>query len=71
MLTKPLGNTSIAIPAVGFAPTPCPTVRVLENEFYPSAETIVRAVEQKLGLSPTDLSGEEFHSHERRFKGPF
>ncbi|MGE3538414.1 MAG: alpha-ketoacid dehydrogenase subunit beta [Candidatus Tectimicrobiota bacterium] len=56
---------------IGFAPTPCPTVRCLENEFYPNAETIVRAVETKLGLSPIDLSGEDFYSHERRFKGPF
>jgi hypothetical protein len=32
---------------------------------------IIRAVERKLGLSPTDLSGENFYSHENRFKGPF
>lgn len=56
---------------LGFAPTPCPTARHLENEFYPNAEKIVRAVEDMLELSPTDLSGEEFFSHERRFKGPF
>jgi pyruvate dehydrogenase E1 component beta subunit len=43
----------------------------LENEFYPNAHTIVRAVEDMLGLEPTDLSGEDFYSHERRFKGPF
>jgi hypothetical protein len=56
---------------MGYAPTPCPTTRVLENEFYSNAVTIIRTVEEKLGLSPTDLSGEEFYSYENRFKGPF
>ena len=56
---------------IGFAPTPCPTVRCLENEFYPNAVNIVRAIETKLNLKPIDLSGEEFYSHELRFKGPF
>lgn len=56
---------------VGFAHVPCPTVRVLENAFYPNAETIVRSVEKMLDLKPIDLSGEMFYSHERRFKGPF
>lgn len=56
---------------IGFAPTPCPTVRHLENEFYPNAVTIIRAVEEMLGLDKADLSQEDFYSHERRFKGPF
>lgn len=56
---------------MGYAPTPCPTGRELENEFYSNAITIIRSVEEKLGLSPTDLSGEEFYSYENRFKGPF
>ncbi len=56
---------------IGFAQTPCPTVRHLEDEFYPNAVTIIRAVEQMLDLSPTDLSKEEFYSHNNRFKGPF
>ena len=56
---------------VGFAFTPCPTARHLEDTFYPNAVTIIRAIEEKLGLEPTDLSGEEFYSHENRFKGPF
>jgi len=56
---------------IGFAPTPCPTVRHLENEFYPNAVKIIRAVEEMLRLEPTDLSKEDFYSHERRFKGPF
>lgn len=56
---------------IGFAHTPCPTVRSLENHFYPNAKTLVRAVEDMLQCSPTDLSGVDFFSHERRFRGPF
>lgn len=56
---------------IGFAHTPCPTVRTLENHFYPNAETIIRAVEDMLKLPPMDLGGVDFFSHERRFRGPF
>lgn len=56
---------------IGFAPTPCPTARHLENEFYPSAPKIVRMIEKMLKLSPTDLSKEKFYSYEYKFKGPF
>ena len=56
---------------IGFAHTPCPTVRRLENEFYPNAEKLVRRVENLFNLNPIDLSGEIFYSHENRFKGPF
>lgn len=68
---KPLGLLKVPVRRIGFAHTPCPTVRTLENEFYPNAVTIVRAAEQMLGLSAIDLSNEDFFSHERRFKGPF
>jgi len=56
---------------LGFAHAPCPTTRPLENEFYPNAINIIRAIEKKLKLDPVDLSGEEFYSWENRFKGPF
>lgn len=59
------------IERIGFAPTPCPTTRVLENMFYPNAADIVRRAEKMLGLKPIDLSKEEFYSHEKKFKGPF
>ena len=65
------GRLKVPIERIGFAQTPCPTVRELENAFYPSAETIVRCAEEMLRLSPTDLSNEDFFSHERRFRGPF
>lgn len=56
---------------IGYAPCPCPCARSLENEFYGNAEDIVKAAEKMLGLSPTDLSKEEFYSYENKFKGPF
>ena len=65
------GKLKSPVHRIGFAPTPCPTARHLENEFYPNAVNIIRAVEEILGLEPTDLSKEDFYSHEKRFKGPF
>jgi acetoin:2,6-dichlorophenolindophenol oxidoreductase subunit beta len=59
------------IQRIGYAPTPCPCTRPLENEFYPNAVDIIRAVEAQLGLEPTDLAGEDFYSYENKFKGPF
>jgi pyruvate/2-oxoglutarate/acetoin dehydrogenase E1 component len=68
---KAFGMLKAPIERVGFAPTPCPTSRELENAFYPNAGTLVRAVERTLKLPPGDLSSENFYSHERRFTGPF
>ncbi len=56
---------------LGFAHVPCPTVRILENAFYPNSGDIIRAVEKQLKLSPTDLTEEQFYSYEHKFKGPF
>jgi pyruvate/2-oxoglutarate/acetoin dehydrogenase E1 component len=68
---KCFGHLTSPIERIGFAHTPTPTGRILEDEFYPNAATIVRAVERQLKLSPTDLSKENFYSHENRFRGPF
>lgn len=68
---KCFGKLKAPVVRIGFAPTPCPTSRILENEFYPNAATIVRAIEKELKLKSADLSGENFFSHENRFKGPF
>ena len=65
------GSLKQPIRRIGFTHTPCPTARHLENAFYPNAATLVQAVEEMLGLSPIDLSRENFYSHEMRFKGPF
>lgn len=59
------------IERIGFLHTPCPTVRSLENEFYPNARSIIRTVEKLFEVRPTYLEDEDFYSHERRFKGPF
>lgn len=59
------------IKRIGYAATPCPCTRPLENAFYPNAVDIIRAAEALLGLPPTDLSGENFYSYEHKFKGPF
>jgi pyruvate dehydrogenase E1 component beta subunit len=56
---------------VGFAWSPCPTTRPLESRFFPGAQEIIRAAEKLLGSPEHDLSGEEFYSYEKRFKGPF
>lgn len=68
---KCFGRLKSPVQRIGFAHTPCPTVRVLENEFYPNAVTIIKKVEEKLKLNPTDLTDENFFSHENKFTGPF
>ena len=68
---KCFGKLKKPIERIGFAFTPCPTVRSLENEYYPNAINIIRTTEELLGLSQTNLTGEKFYSHEKRFKGPF
>jgi pyruvate dehydrogenase E1 component beta subunit len=68
---KAFGQLKAPIERIGFAPTPCPTSRELENAFYPNAATLVRAVEKTLKIEPRELSQESFYSHENRFKGPF
>ena len=59
------------IARLGFAFTPTPCARLLENYFYANAKDIVRLVEKKLGIARIDLSDEEFYNYENRFKGPF
>jgi len=68
---KCFGKLKHPVVRIGFAQTPCPTARHLENEFYPNAINIIKAIEKILKLTPTDLSKEEFYSHEKKFKGPF
>ena len=68
---KCFGKLKSPVTRIGFAPTPCPTTRPLENLFYPNATDIIRAVETKLGLNRADLSKEKFHTWEKKFKGPF
>ena len=68
---KCFGRLKSPVVRIGFAQTPCPTVRHLEQEFYPNAIDIIETIEQKLNLEETDLTGEDFYSYENKFKGPF
>lgn len=68
---KCFGFLAAPIKRLGWEETPCPCARNLENLFYTGAEKIVRAVEKELGLDNMNLDGEDFYSHERKFKGPF
>jgi pyruvate dehydrogenase E1 component beta subunit len=68
---KCFGALKSPVERIGFAPSPCPTVRLLEDEFYPNAGDIVRAIERQLKLPRADLSKEVFYSYENKFKGPF
>ena len=68
---KCFGLLKSPVKRIGFAPVPCPCARPLEDAFYPNAIDIIRVVEEKLGLSRSDLSNEEFFSYENKFKGPF
>ncbi len=65
------GKLKSPVKRIGFAFTPCPCTRPLEDEFYPNAIDIIRAIESSLGLSETDLSNESFYNYENKFKGPF
>ena len=68
---KCFGELKSPVERLGFAHTPCPTTRPLEDVFYPTAVDIIRVIERKLGLKPADLSAEQFYNYEHRFKGPF
>ena len=65
------GALKSPVTRIGFQPVPCPTVRVLEDKFYPNAFDIVTAVTRKLGRPQIDCSGEELYSHEKKFLGPW
>jgi len=71
VMEQGFGRLRSPVTRLGWEPVPCPTTRTLEERFYRNAESIVREVERKLGLPAADLSGEEFYTHEKRFKGPF
>lgn len=65
------GHLKSPIQRFGFSATPCPSSRLLENLFYPTAIHIIRAIEKTLELTEADLTDEEFYSYEKKFKGPF
>jgi pyruvate dehydrogenase E1 component beta subunit len=68
---KCFGKLKSPISRLGFEHTHCPCARHLEDAFYPNAADIVKAIETRLCLEETDLSGEEFYTYENKFRGPF
>jgi pyruvate dehydrogenase E1 component beta subunit len=68
---KCFGKLKSPVRRLGFAPTPCPCTRPLEDRFYPDAVDIIRSIEEQLGLESSDLSSEDFYSYESKFRGPF
>ena len=68
---KAFRDLKMPVRRLGFAHTPCPTVRELENAFYANAADIVATIEDMLGLDHMPVPTELTYSHERRFKGPF
>jgi pyruvate/2-oxoglutarate/acetoin dehydrogenase E1 component len=64
-------SLTMPVKRIGFAPSPCPATRPLENHFYPNAAQIIAQVTKSLDIAPIDLSSDEFYSWTKRFKGPF
>ena len=60
-----------SVTRIGYKFTPCASTRPLEDEFYPNAIDIIKCLEAKLKLQPTDLSDEQFYTYENKFRGPF
>ena len=56
---------------MGYLESPCPTTRVLEDEFYPNPENVAIKANQMCNgdknWKPEKISREEINS----FKGPF
>jgi pyruvate dehydrogenase E1 component beta subunit len=72
VVSENLLDRLIATPVrIGFADAPCPTVRILEDEFYPNAGKIVNLVEKMFDREITNFEDVKFYSHENKFKGPF
>jgi pyruvate/2-oxoglutarate/acetoin dehydrogenase E1 component len=56
---------------MGFAPTTCPTTRVLEDRFYPNGRSIAELVNTRLGGAEGWSPADEIFDDNLEFKGPF
>ena len=56
---------------LGYAECPCPTARSLENQFYPSAASILKEVLHLLGHSLASSTTLPISKELLDFKGPF
>ncbi|MDD9911792.1 MAG: alpha-ketoacid dehydrogenase subunit beta [Alphaproteobacteria bacterium] len=71
-LTGPDGQP-VQVARMGFADTTCPTVRCLEDHFYPNGRTIAAKAYQMVKAQPTAtwLPPEGVQPEIQEFKGPF
>jgi pyruvate/2-oxoglutarate/acetoin dehydrogenase E1 component len=66
------GRVSFTARRMGYAPTPCPTTKPLENAYYPSARGIALAALELVRGDTAGWSPEVTESREiTEFKGPF
>lgn len=67
------GRCTFLVRRMGFAPSPCPTTKPLENAFYPSGKTIARAAYELVSeSSATDWTPQAEEAEEvAEFRGPF
>lgn len=56
---------------LGFAHSPTPTPRHMEDDFYPNANQIITSVGQLLQINLTPIVSELLFSPENKFRGPF
>jgi pyruvate/2-oxoglutarate/acetoin dehydrogenase E1 component len=66
------GRQAFQAKRMGYAPTPCPTTKPLENEFYPNARTIALAAHAMIKGDAAQWKIEVQEPREiAEFKGPF
>ena len=66
------GDRDIWVRRMGFAPVTCPTVKCLENQFYPSARTIAAAAYSVVHRNKKEWKPDGQEAPEiTEFKGPF
>ena len=56
---------------LGYAESPCPTSQILENYFYPSANSILKSACEILNLQNNDFESLPISNEMLEFKGPF
>ena len=66
------GQHRIRVARLGYAPTPCPTTRPLEDIFYPNGRTIAQAAHRLVEKAPADWRPAILEQSEiAEFRGPF
>ena len=65
------GKRQIMVKRLGYAPTPCPTTKPLENLFYPNAQTIALAAHDLMQSGRPWQPPLTEATEIAEFKGPF